>query len=172
MDLINECARIGAAILSVQKFEFAIYGIVSHLCHLPEAQKDKRFRDLTPEKFLRGNTEDLRVTLGQLENAFGKKLLISTNELTDFIRDRNLIAHNYWRLTKTNIKEGEKLSDPEEFLMDFLVRCNQWTSIVNGLLCLLIKVSATKEDRLQEINFNEQQVSDITAYYDHVSTQT
>ena len=92
MDLIDECALIGAAILSAQKLEFALYGIVSHLSDL---QGDKRFRDLTPEKFLLGNINDLKVTFGQLEAAFGEKLLISSKDLKDFIKDRNLIAHNY-----------------------------------------------------------------------------
>lgn len=62
MDLIDECALLGAAILSAQKLEFTLYGIVAHLSHLPEAQKEKRFRDLTPERFLRGNIEDLRAS--------------------------------------------------------------------------------------------------------------
>jgi hypothetical protein len=169
MDLIDECALLGAAILSAQKFEFALYGIVSHLSHLPEAQRDKRFRDLTPEKFLRGNIEDLKVTLGQLETNFGERLLISTNELKDFIRDRNLIVHNYWRLTKANVKNGEKLTDPEEFLREFLVRCDQWASIISGLLCIFIKTAAEKEGRLSEVNFSDQQMSDIAAYSAHVS---
>lgn len=169
MDLIDECALLGAAILSAQKLEFALYGIVSHLSHLPEAQKEKRFRDLTPEKFLRGNIEDLKATFGQLETAFGEKLLISTNELKDFIKDRNLIAHNYWRLTKSNVKDSEKLSNPEAFLRAFLARCDQWASIFRGLLYVFMKAAAEKEGRLAEINFTEQQLNDITAYYAHAS---
>jgi hypothetical protein len=171
MDLIDECALLGAAILSAQKFEFSLYGIVSHLSHLPEAQKEKRFRDLTPEKFLRGNTEDLKVTLGQLEKNFGERLFISTNELEEFIRDRNLIAHNYWRLTKSNIKEGEKLANPEVFLKEFLSRCDQWTSITKGLLYLLIEASAKNEERLSDVNFSEQQFNDIKSYYAHIASR-
>ncbi len=164
MELIDECALLGAAILSAQKLEFALYGIVAHLSHLPEAQKEKRFRDLTPEKFLRGNVDDLKATLGQLETAFSEKLLISTSDLKDFVRDRNLIAHNYWRLTKSNINGGEKLTDPEAFLRRFLARCDQWASIVRGLLWVLMRATAEKEGRLSELNFNEQQMSDIAAY--------
>lgn len=169
MDLIDECALLGASILSAQKLEFALYGIVSHLSHLPEAQKEKRFRDLTPEKFLRGNIEDLKATFGQLETAFGEKLLISTSELKEFISDRNLITHNYWRLTKSNIKDGERLSDPEVFLKGFLGRCDQWASIIRGLLYVLMEAAAKKEERLSEINFSEQQQNDIKAYYAHTA---
>ena len=169
MDLIDECVLLGAAILSAQKLEFALYGIVSHLSHLPEAQKEKRFRDLTPEKFLHGNIEDLKVTLGQLETAFGEKLLISTNELKDFIKDRNIIAHSYWRLVKSNINDNDNLADPEAFLRGFITRCDQWVSIVSGLLYVFMKTAAEKEGRLSEIDFNEQQLNDITAYYAHAS---
>lgn len=132
MDLVDEYALIGAAILSAQKFEFTFCGIVAHLSHLPEAQKEKRFRELTPEKFLRGSLEDTKATLGQLEKTFGDKLLISTSDLKQFIEDRNLIAHNYWRLTKSHIKGARKLNDPESFLRGFLARCDQWSRILRG----------------------------------------
>ncbi|WP_203563811.1 hypothetical protein [Deefgea sp. CFH1-16] len=122
---------------------------------------------MTPEKFLRGNVEDLKATFGQLEAAFGDKLLISTSELKEFIRDRNLIAHNYWRLTKSNVKDCERLSDPEAFLTGFLGRCDQWASIIRGLLYVLMEATAKKEDRLSEINFSEQQQNDIKSFYSH-----
>ncbi|MEY4520305.1 MAG: hypothetical protein RLZZ499_2905 [Cyanobacteriota bacterium] len=102
MNSVDEYILLGAAIISAQKLEFALYGIVSHLSHLPEARKEKRFRELTPEEFLRGDMEDLKATLGQISTAFGDTLLMSNEELNQFIKDRNLIAHNYWRLTKTS----------------------------------------------------------------------
>jgi hypothetical protein len=169
MDIIDECALLGASLLAAQKFEFALYGIVSHLSHLPEAKKEKRFRELTPEKFLRGSSSDLKATLGQLETVFGEVLLLSTNELKIFIRDRNLIAHDYWRLTKSNINGGETLENPDVFLKTFLSQCDNWTSITRGLLYSLMKAAAEKENRLSEINFNEQQNNDILTYYDHVA---
>lgn len=95
MDVINECALLGAAILSAQKLEFSLYGIVSHLSHLSEAQKEKRFSGFYIRKFLCANIDDLKVTLGQLASVFGEKLLIGTSELKDFIRDRNIITHSY-----------------------------------------------------------------------------
>ena len=165
MEPFEECALLGGAMLSVQKLEFAFYGIVSFLSHLPEAKKDKRFRNLTLETFLRGNTKDLNATLGQLEAAFGEKLLISGTEFKGFIKDRNLIAHDYWRLTKSNIRDSERLANPEAFLREFLLRCERWTRIFNGLLWILMKGVATKERRLTEIEFTESQLNDIEAYY-------
>lgn len=165
----EECALVGAAVLSAQKFEFALYGIVSHLSHLSEAKNEKRFRNLTPEGFLRGNAEEFKATLGQLARGFGDKLLLNTRELEKFVDDRNLIAHNYWRLTKSNIAGSEKLADPEGFLRNFLVRCDRWASIARGLVCLLMQGAADKEGRGSEINFDEQQLVDITAYRNHVA---
>ncbi len=165
MDLIDEFALIGGAILSAQRLEFALYGIVSHLSHLPEVQKDKRFRDLIPEKFLRGDVDDLKATFGQLETIVGERLLISTDELKKLIKDRNLIAHNYWRLTKANIKDGEKLSNPEDFLKDFLARCDMWERIFRGFLYIFMMETAKKFGRESEINFSEQQKKDIQDYY-------
>lgn len=165
MDLIDECTLLGAAILSAQKLEFSLYGIASHLSHTKAAQKEKRFRDLTPEKFLRGNVDELKATLGQLEETFGKTLLISSHELKKFIRDRNIIVHSYWRLTKCNVKGCQSLADPETFLRDFLARCDYWSSIVRGLLCVLMGWFAEKEGKTSEINLNKQDADDVAAYY-------
>ena len=98
MDIIFECQLLGGCLIGVQKVEFVLYGIVAHLSHFPEA-KEKRFRELTPELFLRENPKELKSTLGQIEKAFGKKLNISGDDLTKFIDSRNLIAHNYYRMT-------------------------------------------------------------------------
>lgn len=169
MNIVEESTLLGASLLGAQKFEFALYGIISHLSHLPEAQKEKRFRNLTPEKFLRGDVDDLKATLGQLETAFADRLLISSDELKNFIKDRNLIAHNYWRLTKANIRDSEKLSDPEEFLREFTKKCDHWTSIISGLLYVFMEATAKKENRLSEISFSDQQLSDIKAYRTHAA---
>lgn len=167
MDLIDECTLLGASLLGAQKFEFSLYGIVSHLSHAYEGKKDKRFSELNAEKFLRGPVEDLKLTLGQLENAFGEKLLLRNNELIKFIEDRNLIAHNYWRLTKTNIDGGEKLKEPELFLKTFIENCDYWQTVLNGYLWLLKDAFAKKENRTID-SFSEKQKNEIKAYYDHV----
>lgn len=170
MNIQDECALVGAAVLSSQKFEFALYGIVSLLPHAPEAQRERRFRNLTLETFLRGDTADLKVTLGQLVSAFGDKLLLNTRDLEKFVNDRNLIAHNYWRLTKSNIAGGGKLDDPEAFLKDFLGRCDHWASIARGLVCLFMHAAAEKEGRVSETNFDAQQLIDIATYKIHVAS--
>ena len=65
----RECATIGAAILAAQRVEFLLYGLIAHI--KPELKRsDKRFRNLTPESFLRGDPSDLRATLGQLAKAY------------------------------------------------------------------------------------------------------
>ena len=107
-EVIQECALVGAAIIAAQRVEFLLYGVISHLAGLPEHQ-NSRFRTLDPEKFLRGDAKDLKATLGQLVEWFGDKLLLTTEDLDKFVKDRNLIAHNYFRLTKARIKGGDAL---------------------------------------------------------------
>ncbi len=169
MDLIDEISLLGASILLAQKFEFVLYGIISHLSHLPEAKKEKRFRDLTPEKFLRGDTKYLKATLGQLESVFGYKLLLRSDKLKDYIDDRNLICHSYWRKTRSAIKGTENLADPEAFLRKFINNSDEWISIATGLMCVLMTAAAQKEGRFSEINFSLKQKNDIAAFKAHVS---
>jgi hypothetical protein len=169
MDFIDEMALLGVAVLAAQKFEFALYGIIAHLSHLPEVKKEKRFRDLTPEKFLRGDIKYLKATLGQLGLAFGGLLMLNPNELKSYIDDRNLISHNYWRKTRSNIKGTVNLTNPEVFLNNFIASSDQWISIINGLLNMVINAAAEKEGRLSEINFSLQQKNDIAAYELHTA---
>ncbi|MDF4711344.1 hypothetical protein P3564_23225 [Vibrio parahaemolyticus] len=168
MNLLDECTLLGASLLGAQKLEFALYGVVSHLSHAYDGKKDKRFTELTPEQFLRGSVDDLKLTLGQLEMAFGEKLLISNDDLKEFIKDRNLIAHNYWRLVKTNVNGAEKLENPEEFLKRFIDKCEYWQSVLNGFLWLFMLEAAKKEGRIEEVTLSERQQSQIMIYREHV----
>lgn len=166
MDITTECSLLGACLIAVQKVEFNLYGIAAHLSHLPEI-KEQRFRELTPEKFLRGDPKDLKATLGQIEKVFGEKLSISTDELTEFIEQRNLIAHNYYRLTRNGIRGAKQLPNPEEFLRGFLEQCGYWEKVLFGLLSLMLVAVAKKENRENEIKLSEDQVSAIQAYRSH-----
>lgn len=167
MDLIEECGLLGGCLMAAQKMEFILYGIASHLSHIPEA-KEKRFRQLTPEKFLRGDPSELKATLGQMEKVFGEKLHISSSELNEFIRHRNLFAHNYYRLTKIQIAGTKNLENPEEFLRKFLEQCAYWENVLSGLLYLMLVNTAKKENRECEINLSELQKSTIAAYSAHI----
>lgn len=167
MDINTECQLIGACVIAVQKVEFNLYGIASHLSHLPEA-KERRFRELTPEQFLRGDPKELKATLGQIEKTFGEKLSLSTDELTDFIEQRNLIAHNYYRLTRKGIKGAKQLQDPEAFLRGFLVQCGYWEKVLYGLLSLMLIATAKKQNRESEVKLNSDQLLAIDAYRAHV----
>lgn len=168
MDLSEECRLLGACLLKAQQVEFTLYGLVSHFSQSPEAQNDKRFKNLNPETFLRGDPRKLKATLGQLEGIFGAKLMISSDELKTFINDRNVIIHNYLRLTKANIRDAEKLSNPEQFLRNFLEQCNYWTRVMNGLSYTLLLQAAGKENRMNELNINKEQLRDLKEYIFHI----
>ena len=113
-EVLGGCATVGAAILAAQRIEFLLYGIIAHI--KPELkERDKRFRHLTAESFLRGDVSDLRATLGQLAKVYGTEFLLSADDLEAFVKNRNLIVHDYWRLTKGRIRDGQTLENPMAF---------------------------------------------------------
>ena len=170
MDRITEATLLGAALLEAQKLEFALYGIASHL--RPEALTDKRLKNIDPEKFLRGDPKDLKVTFGQLKNALGDKLFLSSVEFDKLVQDRNLLAHSYWRLSRSNIRDAHKIEDPEVFLISFQSDCRRWQSIISGLLGVMMKSVATTNDCLDELNLSDKQLADMQIYYDHAIKNT
>ena len=90
-------ALLGLALYGAQRVEFALYGIAAHASHTPAAQRERRFANLSGEKFLRGDPSELKATLGQLVTIFGDAFLIKTPDLIDFYERRNLIAHDFYR---------------------------------------------------------------------------
>ena len=159
IEIIIECALVGAAILGAQKVEFALYGIAAHL-----NLQDKRVNKLDPEKFLRGDIKNIKMTLGTLVKFVGDKLLLSTDELDQFVDERNLIAHNYWRLTKAKIRDGRKLDNPEEFLIQFAAKCDYWEKVLSGLIALMKQKAAENENRESELKLSEKESSNLKYY--------
>ena len=148
-EVLRECATVGAAVLAAQRIEFLLYGIIAHV--KPELKgRDKRFRHLTPESFLRGDVSDLRATLGQLAKAYGTKFLLSAADLETFIKNRNLIVHDYWRLCKARIRDGQTLENPMAFLQEFFDDCQRWEGILRGVLAnMKLSVAKTTGGELQ-----------------------
>ena len=135
-DVLVEWAAIGAAVLAAQRIEFLLYGIIAH--GEPELKEtDRRSRHLTPESFLRGEVTDLRGTLGLLAKAYGTRLRLSVDDLEAFVKNRNLIVHNYWRLCKASIRDGQTLENPMAFLREFLDDCQRWEGILRGDLAAM-----------------------------------
>ena len=166
-DEVRECARLGAAILGAQRVEFLLYGVVSHLAEV-RRNESKRFKSLDPEKFLRGDLDDLKATLGQLVREFGDKLLLTTVDLENFVNDRNLIAHNYWRLTKANLRGAQRLQDPEGFLTEFAERCSYWERVLRGLVAVMKRENARKLG--EDANLSEEEHTYVSHYERHVAT--
>ena len=158
-EVIWECALVGAAILGAQRVEFLLYGIISHW---PPQARSKRFKELDPEKFLRGNVEDLKATLGQLVKEFEGKLLLTTEDLDEFVNDRNLVAHNYFRLAKADIKEGKRLENPHKFLMEFAEKCSHWEKVLQGLIAIM-KLEIAEQGG-QEVTLTEKERTNIEHY--------
>ena len=155
------------AVIGAQRVEFLLYGLGSHLVHVPDYRSSK-FGALDPEKFLRGNPNDLKEPLGVLVKAFGDKLLLKEEEIRQFVDDRNLIAHNYWRLTKANIKGGHRLDNPEEFLVRFIEQCDHWVKVLSGLLALARQEAAARTGEALMLSVEE--VANAEYYEKQVET--
>ena len=169
-DVLRECATLGAAVLAAQRVEFLLYGLVAHV--KPELKRtEKRFRELTPESFLRGNLSQLRATLGQLSRAYGHRFLLSTDELEAFVKNRNLVAHDYWRLSKASIRNGAALENPIEFLRGFIEECQRWEEVLRGLMAHMKLSVALKIGDEQEITLTGQDLNDMDRYLRHVGAQ-
>ena len=169
-DVLREYATLGAAVLAAQRVEFLLYGLVAHV--KPELKRtDKRFSELTPESFLRGDLSQLRVTLGQLAKAYGHRFLLSTDELEAFVNNRNLIAHDYWRLSKASIRDGATLENPIELLRGFIQECQRWEEILRGLMAHMKLSVAVDIGGEQEVSLTTQDLKDMDRYQQHVRAQ-
>lgn len=168
LDREAELLLLGAALYLAQKVEFALYGISSHLSHFPEAQADRRLKILTGEKFLRGNLKDMRITLGQLTDVFGKKLLLASSDLDKFVEDRNFIVHNYFRHFHTKFGDRNKMESAEVFLQSFLERATSLIAVLEGLIVIIRETAARKENRTNEITLSETDIKNKNAYLDYV----
>lgn len=164
-DEVHECALVGAAILGAQRVEFLLYGVVSHLAEVHRS-KSKRCKTLDPERFLRGDLDDLKATMGQLVSEFGDELLLTTEDLESFVNDRNLIAHNYWRLTKANFRGARRLGDPEHFLTRFAKRCGYWEMVLRGLIAVMKREAARRLG--EDARLSEEEHAHISHYERHV----
>ena len=164
-ELLRECAAVGGAVLAAQRVEFLLYGLVSHF---KDDQRKGQFRDLTPESFLRGDLAGLRATLGQLAREYGEKLLLSREELDRFVKNRNLIAHDYWRMARSGIHGGERLDNPNLFLQQFLRDCDHWERILMGVLVKMKRVSAAKIGIDQNVVLTSEEFMHMAYYVQHV----
>lgn len=151
---------VGAAVLASQRVEFLLYGLIAHVKDKIK-NEDKVFQGLTPENFLRGDPAALRATLGQLVRAFGDILPLTTKELKQFVEDRNLIVHNYWRLTKSGIRDGAHLENPLGFVIRFLNQCARWEEILKGILAYLRLSSAGGDEQKAGITEEDRRCMDL-----------
>ena len=83
-------------------------GLLRHAAHTDVAKKDKHFRELNTEDFLRGDLTKQKATLGRLVDIFGDDFGIKTKSLEKLIDDRNLIVYRYYRVFVTQLKGVER----------------------------------------------------------------
>lgn len=150
---------LSLSLIAAQRVEFRLYGLAAHV--QPDAA-EKRFKDLTPERFLRGDVAELKATLGQLTRAYGDKFFISTEDLTSFVESRNLIAHNYYRTFILKIAGTENREDGIPFLESFLLEAQRWDTILAGLNNVMREAAAKAQGKA--ISFTPAERESMDAY--------
>lgn len=163
-------ALLGAAIYMVQRFEFGLYGLAAHYSHIPAAKKDKQFRDLDPEKFLRGDLSDLRATLGQISYTFGNQFHLAGDFLDEFLEKRNIIVHRFWRFNNDRASEAP-FADPDEYLQEFITESEHWIKVLRGIYSLVTEGAAKKEGRESEYVRSEQDDECVRIFEEFVGIQ-
>ncbi|HFQ8053737.1 TPA: hypothetical protein ACHTCR_005629 [Pseudomonas putida] len=143
--------------MAAQKLEFALYGMASHL-----KEKGGQFKNLTPEDFLRGDGSNTKATLGALVREFGPKFDMGGKDLIELVRDRNLIAHDYWRMSRAKIEGGRSLENPIHFLVNFTKRCEYWISVCRGWVAIAMVATAEQAGRLDELDFTPEMMRGIS----------
>ena len=166
---LDEMLALGTGLYLAQKFEFALYGVAAHLTHLPEAQNDRRLKSLNGENFLRGDTQRLKVTLGQLVKIFADRLLLASSDLDTLVEDRNLIVHNYYRHFHTQFDGQDRSSDAIDFLQDFTRRVEEFLSVLQGLIMLMKEALAQREGRRYELTVTDRDKRNKEAYLQYVN---
>lgn len=140
---------LGKGLFLAQRVEFILYGIVSHMGHLDEARKDKRFSKITAKDFLSDEPEKRKLrtaTLGTIYRIFGDKLLLSGLPFDLFVRERNFFAHEFFRALSRNPNAAEH----SKRLNDFIDLAELTEKALKGLLSELMEASARKEERENE----------------------
>ncbi|OQR30250.1 hypothetical protein BWR59_16965 [Pseudomonas sp. Bc-h] len=166
LDLPDEMMLLGGAMLAAQKLEFVLYGMASHL-----KKRGGKFKNLDPEEFLRGDGSTTKATLGDIVREFASDFQIDSEELTRLVGDRNLIAHDYWRMTKAKIRGGRSLQDPEDFLFRFISRCESWTAKCEGWLQLAIATIAERDGRSDEFVVTPESTAKLLEYLKHIANR-
>lgn len=165
-----EYILLGCAVFQAQKVEFALYGIIAHLNDQPEFNRSGKFKGLTAEQFLRGDSTSLRATLGDLKT-FAGRLLLTSPDFEKFISDRNLIVHNYFRQFHTEYGSAD-CQDGCAFLASFLENGRTLEQVLKGLLVVLREAVAVKTGRSSDIVVSEADLANRAKYLEYVELRT
>ncbi|MGE8102242.1 hypothetical protein ACQKP1_01015 [Allorhizobium sp. NPDC080224] len=162
----TEYTLLGCAVYQAQKIEFALYGIIAHLNDQPEFNRSGKFKGLTAEQFLRGDFKSMRATLGDL-NKFTGRLLLASPDFENFVSDRNLLVHNYFRQFHTAFGDAES-TNGVAFLTSFLENGRALEQVLKGLLVVLREAVAAKTGALEDLVVSEADLANKARYLQYV----
>lgn len=123
----NQLELLGAAIVSAQKVEFALFQTLNHLLRLHENQVEKQaIGTITPENVLAVDALDIESKINLYHHVLGNKLAMTKDDLFDFVSQRNVVTGKFWLVTDADFKGGEKLANPSRYLNVFIEKCQNW----------------------------------------------
>jgi hypothetical protein len=118
---------LGAAVVSAQKVEFALFQKLNHLLRLHENQVEKQaIGTITPENVLAVDALDIESKINLYHHVLGNKLAMTKDDLFDFVSQRNIVTGKFWLVTGADFKGGEKLANPSRYLNTFIEKCHNW----------------------------------------------
>ncbi|HRG18592.1 MAG TPA: hypothetical protein PLP39_05850 [Flavobacterium lutivivi] len=142
----------GITLLSIQKTEFILQGIVSHF-NQDLLERNKNFKNLTPRAFL-DNDDDSKKKRKQTLGTILRFLTDSTDlfeyeELSEYIGKRNLFIHSFWRdfLSNGRSSKQEEIYNTLSFTIELLKLDIKWQHIFQGMLFEFAKTIAENHNR-------------------------
>ena len=131
-------ALSGGVLLQLQRVEFIIYGLISHFNEIV-LSKYLSFKELDSHKFLfeeNAFNKYRKQTLGQIFNVLKKEFkLFNTEKLDNFLFNRNLFIHNFWRDFISSRRKSERDYEAAiSFLNSLLNEAAEWEIIFKGML--------------------------------------
>lgn len=164
---------LGLALFTAQKNEFALYGIIDSLKHLPEISNNKSFNRINqhpPGSFLSKDPnilEDYNHTLGQIVSVYGDSIPLPKDFLKDYKDKRNFIVHNYFKCFFTKFNHSEiPSSEYLNILLAFISESEKVKEVILGFVFTLFERAGSNHPDLKKYTLNNSEKDYQKIYFE------
>lgn len=154
---ITFLSSLGAAVIQIQIAEYAMLGAISHLKETILI-KDKRFKDLNPQRFLSNDPIDKvyrKQTLGVIIEFLKSNVKIfNLDDLEIYLSNRNDLVHNYWRIYLSHNRFNDRTEKVKalKFALSVYQDSLKWSSIFKGFIYEMVLQVRTKEQSIESFS--------------------